>query len=83
MKIGGMSGTHDNLPNIRRAVTAFLERGIAAVLHAGDFCSPFTLAEFKPLLSARGQGICAGYLVDAATVAVVDADDMRVEFMVL
>jgi putative phosphoesterase len=163
MKIGVLSDTHDNLPNIRKAVAAFLEHGVAAVLHAGDFCSPFTLAEFKPLaergipmhavfgnndgdrllLSARGQGICSfrdgasvlelggrrialmhypdlaadlhasgafdlvvyghdhkkrvegtrsrllnpgtcsGYLADAATVAVVDADDMNVEFVVL
>ena len=163
MKIGVISDTHDNLANIRMAVAAFLSRGVTAVLHAGDFCSPFTLAEFRPLkeqgvvmhavfgnndgdrllLSARGQGICAfrdgasvlelggrrialmhypdlaadlhasgafdlvvyghdhkkriegskkkllnpgtcaGYLADAATVAVVDADDMRVEFVVL
>jgi putative phosphoesterase len=49
MKIGVLSDTHDNLENIRKAVQEFLSRGVGAVLHGGDFCSPFTLAEFKPL----------------------------------
>ena len=49
MKVGVLSDTHDNLVNIRRAVAVFRERGVRALLHAGDFCSPFTLAEFKPL----------------------------------
>jgi putative phosphoesterase len=49
MKIGVLSDTHDNLPNIRRAAAVFMDRGIQTVLHGGDFCSPFTLLEFKPL----------------------------------
>ncbi len=49
MKIGVLSDSHDNLPNIRRAVSAFLDRKIESILHCGDFCSPFTLAEYKPL----------------------------------
>ena len=49
MKIGVLSDTHDNLENIRKPVQEFLSRGVGAVLHGGDFCSPFTLAEFKPL----------------------------------
>ncbi len=44
-----LSDTHDHLPNIAKAVEAFLKNGVEAVIHAGDFCSPFTLAEFKPL----------------------------------
>ena len=27
----------------------FSKNGVEAVIHAGDFCSPFTLPEFKPL----------------------------------
>ncbi len=49
MEIGVLSDTHDNLANIRKAVAVFMSRGVEAVLHGGDFCSPFTLAEFKPL----------------------------------
>jgi uncharacterized protein len=49
MKIGVLSDTHDNLPNIRKAVEMFSKNGVEALIHGGDFCSPFTLAEFKPL----------------------------------
>jgi putative phosphoesterase len=49
MKLGVLSDTHDNLANLRKAVEIFLENGVEAVLHAGDFCSPFTLPVFKPL----------------------------------
>jgi putative phosphoesterase len=49
MKIGVLSDTHDNLANIRRAVEIFSKNGVEAILHAGDFCSPFSLAAFKPL----------------------------------
>ena len=49
MKIGILSDTHDHLPNIARAVDAFMAAGVGAIIHAGDFCSPFTIAPFKPL----------------------------------
>ncbi|MGA2974766.1 MAG: metallophosphoesterase [Spirochaetia bacterium] len=49
MKIGVLSDTHDHLANIRKAVEIFSKNGVEALIHAGDFCSPFTLAEFKPL----------------------------------
>ena len=50
MKIGVLSDSHDNLPNIRKAVEVFSKNGVEALIHGGDFCSPFTLAEFKPLV---------------------------------
>ncbi|MGO9411216.1 MAG: metallophosphoesterase [Spirochaetia bacterium] len=53
MKIGVISDSHDNLTNIRKAVEVFSTNGVEALIHAGDFCSPFTLAEFKPL-STKG-----------------------------
>jgi len=51
MKIGALSDTHDNLANIRRAVELFAARGVEALIHAGDVCSPFALQEFAPLAS--------------------------------
>lgn len=50
MKIGILSDTHDNLVNIRKAVEVFSKNGVEAIIHSGDFCSPFTLPEFKPLV---------------------------------
>ena len=49
MKIGVISDSHDNLSNIRKAVEVFSANGVEALIHGGDFCSPFTVAEFKPL----------------------------------
>jgi uncharacterized protein len=49
MRIGVLSDTHDNIANIRKAVEIFSKNGVEALIHGGDFCSPFTLAEFKPL----------------------------------
>ncbi|MGB2783826.1 MAG: metallophosphoesterase [Atribacterota bacterium] len=49
MKIGIISDTHDNLPQIRKAVEVFNREKVELVLHAGDFVSPFTFLEFKNL----------------------------------
>lgn len=49
MRIGLLSDTHDRVPAIAEFVRIFQERGIGLVLHAGDFCAPFSL---KPLLDA-------------------------------
>jgi len=49
MKIGIISDTHDNLPQIRKAVEIFNREKVELVLHAGDFVSPFTFLEFKNL----------------------------------
>ena len=58
MKIGVISDSHDNLTNIRKAVEVFSTNGVEALIHGGDFCSPFTLAEFKPL-SEKGMKMYA------------------------
>jgi putative phosphoesterase len=42
MLIGVLSDTHDNMPQIRKAVDLFNSRKTAHVIHAGDFTSPFT-----------------------------------------
>jgi putative phosphoesterase len=49
MKIGIISDTHDNLPQIKKAVEIFNREKVELVLHAGDFVSPFIFLEFKNL----------------------------------
>lgn len=43
MRVGVISDTHDNLEAVRRAARIFAERGVHTVLHAGDWCAPFTM----------------------------------------
>ena len=47
MLIGLLADTHDRLPAIDGLVREMLNRGVGLILHAGDFCSPFSL---RPLL---------------------------------
>jgi len=49
MKIGIMADTHDNLPNIKKAVNIFNQEKIDLLFHAGDFVSPFTARELKKI----------------------------------
>jgi uncharacterized protein len=42
MLIGIFSDTHDNLPQIERAIQEFAKRKVDAVLHAGDIVAPFS-----------------------------------------
>lgn len=49
MLIGVMSDTHDRLPMIDAALRLFAERGVKAVIHAGDLVAPFAA---KRLLGA-------------------------------
>ncbi|MCS7113053.1 MAG: metallophosphoesterase [Nitrososphaerota archaeon] len=43
MRIGVISDTHDNLEAVRRAASIFAERKVSSILHAGDWCAPFTM----------------------------------------
>ena len=43
MKIGIMADSHDNLPLIGRAVSAFEANGCEVVIHCGDFIAPFAV----------------------------------------
>lgn len=45
MKIGILSDSHDNVPMVRACVTAFVEAGADAIIHAGDIVSPFAAKE--------------------------------------
>lgn len=49
MLIGLISDTHDHVPHIQKAVQIFTERKAALIIHAGDYCSPFTIPHFKGL----------------------------------
>jgi putative phosphoesterase len=46
MLLGLMADTHDRLPAITELVKRMQDAGVGFVLHAGDFCSPFSLLPF-------------------------------------
>ncbi len=49
MKVGILSDSHDRLENLKQAVGLFRRAGVEALIHAGDFCSPFCFQELKAL----------------------------------
>lgn len=51
MKIGILSDSHDNLPAITKAVSAFNDAEVSMVIHAGDLISPFVSLPLKKLES--------------------------------
>ena len=46
MRVGLMADTHDRMPAVAELLRQMAERGASVVLHAGDYCSPFSLAPF-------------------------------------
>ncbi len=59
MKIGILSDTHDRVPAVEAFIARFAAAGASFVLHAGDYCAPFSLAPFRaaglPLLGVFGR----------------------------
>ncbi len=49
MKLGVMSDSHDNVPNVNRAVGLFNDIGVDLVVHAGDFIAPFAVVPLEDL----------------------------------
>lgn len=49
MKIGVIADTHDNMPMIAKAIDVFNSEGCRLVIHAGDYCAPFSLNSFSKL----------------------------------
>ncbi len=49
MLLGICSDTHDHVDHIRMAVKLFKDEGVDQVIHAGDYCSPFTIPLFEGL----------------------------------
>jgi putative phosphoesterase len=47
MLLGLLTDTHDNLPALDAALTAFRSRGVRHVLHAGDITAPATVERLK------------------------------------
>jgi len=47
--IAGISDTHDNLPQIEKAVKYLNEKKVGLVLHAGDYVAGFVIPKFKQL----------------------------------
>jgi uncharacterized protein len=47
MRVGLLSDSHDRLPAIAEFIRQFEAAGIGLVLHAGDFCAPFSLDPFE------------------------------------
>jgi putative phosphoesterase len=46
LKIGVMADTHDRVPAIADLLAKLAEKGVSMVMHAGDYCAPFSLAPF-------------------------------------
>ena len=49
MLIGAISDTHDNLPQIEKAVQILNQQKVGLVLHAGDYVAGFVIPKFKQL----------------------------------
>lgn len=49
MRIGLVADTHDHRLRIREAVSILDRAGVEAVLHAGDYCSPFAVRDLGGL----------------------------------
>ena len=47
MRVGLLSETHDRVPAVDALLKEMITRGVTFVLHAGDFCSPFSLKPFQ------------------------------------
>ena len=49
MLIGAISDTHDNLPQVEKAVKFLNDQKVGLVFHAGDYVAGFVIPKFKQL----------------------------------
>ncbi len=49
MKVGLLADTHDRVPAIADLLKVMMSKGVTLVMHAGDYCSPFSLDPFVEL----------------------------------
>jgi putative phosphoesterase len=49
MLIGAISDSHDNLPQIEKAIKILNDQKVSLVLHAGDYIAGFVIPKFKQL----------------------------------
>jgi uncharacterized protein len=47
MRVGLLADTHDRVPAIAEFIRQMQAAGIGMVLHAGDYCSPFSFRHFE------------------------------------
>ena len=60
MKLAVISDTHDHRDNILKAVSIMNEKNVEALIHCGDYCSPFTkrwFDELKDNIKANFYGV--------------------------
>jgi hypothetical protein len=59
MRVGIIADSHDRVPAIAELLQRMVAGGASLVMHAGDYCSPFSLAPFHdanvPLLGVFGR----------------------------
>lgn len=58
MTLGVLSDTHGELLNLQRALKFFKERGVATLLHAGDFGEAELVREFQGFTLYLSKGNC-------------------------
>ena len=46
VRIGLLADTHDRVPAINNLLEKLSDKGVSIVMHAGDYCSPFSLAPY-------------------------------------
>ena len=54
MRVGLMADTHDRVPVIAEFVRVMQEAGVAMLIHAGDYCAPFSLRPSYPRGNSLG-----------------------------
>ncbi|MFQ5412925.1 MAG: metallophosphoesterase [Phycisphaerae bacterium] len=57
MLIGVISDTHDRLPAIRAGLGLLSARGVAAVIHPGDFVAPFAVRALLEVCAVDGGSV--------------------------
>ena len=73
MRVGVLADAHDRLPAIAEFARRFAEGGIGLVMHAGDYCAPFSLRPIHAVSLAlagvfgRNDGDREGLRAEAST----------------
>ena len=58
--IGVISDTHDNVPNILKAIKVFENEDVDFIIHCGDVVAPATIKFFKGIHIKVVKGNCDG-----------------------
>ncbi|MCX6739817.1 MAG: YfcE family phosphodiesterase [Candidatus Parcubacteria bacterium] len=60
MKMAIVSDSHDNLPNIKKAINYINKQKISVMIHCGDVCAPVILGEFAKLFKGKEIHVAKG-----------------------